>query len=188
MQNIFFIADLHLGHKNIIDYEKRPFSSTDNMNKSIIKNWNSVVTNKDKVLVAGDVSFLDKDETKKVIDQMNGYKILIMGNHDRGRSIQWWYDVGFNEVSKHPILFQDFILVSHEPPTYIPPLTPYFYIYGHVHSSEMYKTVTATSCCVSVERWNYTPVNLKEILELVKYYRTIDLVGDRLPIFKRHGG
>lgn len=46
--------------------------------------------------------------------------------------------------------------------------TPFFYIYGHVHSTEAYKTITKQTACVSVERWNYTPVDLEKIKELVK--------------------
>jgi calcineurin-like phosphoesterase family protein len=168
MFKTFFIADLHFGHTNIIEYEKRPFKGVHEMNLALIKNWNSVVSKKDKVIVAGDVSFLSSEDTKGIISKLQGHKILVMGNHDRGRNIPWWYEVGFNEVYKHPIVYNDFIIVSHEPPHYIPPNTPYFYIYGHVHNSEMYRTITKTSACVSVERWDYTPVELEKITDLVR--------------------
>ncbi len=166
ISKIFVTADLHFFHKNIIVYENRPFDNIKVMNETIIKNWNQVVSKQDKVFVLGDVSFSNKEYTEYTISQLNGNKILVMGNHDRNRNTQWWLDVGFKEVSKYPIIINEFIVLQHEPPTYYNPSTPFFYIYGHVHSCEMYKTITKQSACVSVERWNYTPVDIEKIKEL----------------------
>lgn len=168
MNKVYFTADPHYGHGNIIEYEHRPFKDTEQMNETLIKNWNSVVTQKDKVFVLGDVSFHSKDKTTEIISKLYGHKVLVVGNHDKGRNIKWWYEVGFDEVYKYPIVYNDFIFLSHEPPHYIPSNTPYFYLYGHVHSSEMYKTITKTSACVSVERWDYAPVSFEKIQELTK--------------------
>lgn len=44
--NKFYISDLHLGHKNIIEFDNRPFKTLDNMTESIIKNWNETVSKK----------------------------------------------------------------------------------------------------------------------------------------------
>lgn len=170
MQKIYLIADLHLGHANIIKYENRPFSSVQHMDESLIKNWNSVVSNKDKIIVNGDFSFYGKEHTQQILSQLNGFKILVMGNHDEARSAKWWLEAGFDEVYKYPIILEEFIIISHIPPQYIPPSTPYFYIYGHVHSSEMYKTITTSTACTSVERWDYTPVDLEQIKLLQKIY------------------
>lgn len=166
MQKIFVIADTHFFHNNIIEYENRPFRSVEHMNDAIIKNWNSVVSNRDKVYVLGDVSFANKEDTKGIITQLNGSKTLIIGNHDKPIT-QYWLDIGFKEVSKYPILYKDFIIMSHEPPEYIPGSSPYKYIYGHVHSTDMYRTVTKNSACVSIERWGYAPVELSKLFELM---------------------
>ena len=40
---VFLTSDLHFGHKNIIEYEKRPFRNVEDMNAGIIKNWNKIV-------------------------------------------------------------------------------------------------------------------------------------------------
>lgn len=167
MSKIYLIADLHFGHENIIKYEKRPFMNADEMNKVLINNWNQKVKKEDKVFVLGDVSFLDEEKTKEIVSSLNGYKILVLGNHDRDKNINWWYQVGFNEVYKYPIIFDEFIVMQHEPPTYYNDVTPFFYIYGHVHSTELYQTITKQSACVCVERWNYTPVDIEEIKRLV---------------------
>ena len=46
---IYFIADTHFNHKNIIEYCKRPFKDTLEMNEYIIEKWNSVVKDEDIV-------------------------------------------------------------------------------------------------------------------------------------------
>ena len=167
MNKIFVTSDLHFSHGNILKYENRPFLGIEHMNEQLIKRWNNVVSKHDKVFVLGDVSFANKEETKKLVSQLNGKKILIMGNHDRGRSIDFWRYVGFDEVSKYPIILYEHVVMSHEPPTYFNDATPYAYLYGHVHSTEAYKTITKDSACVCTERWNYTPVELSKVLELM---------------------
>ena len=167
MNKLFLISDLHFGHENIIKYENRPFSSVSHMDSTIIKNWNSVVSKRDTVIIAGDVSFHGKEKTGEIINQLNGKKILVKGNHDQ-RSNSWWIDVGIDEVSNFPIIYKEWFIIQHEPPTYINDAMPYFFIYGHVHGSEMYHTVTKQTACVCVERWDYTPVELNKILDLVK--------------------
>lgn len=167
---VFLTSDLHFGHKNIIEYEKRPFRNVEDMNAGIIKNWNKIVSNDDMVFCLGDVSFGGAEMTKECVSQLQGKKILIMGNHDRGRSISWWMDKGFDEVYRYPIMYNGFLILGHEPPDYMSDATPYYFAYGHVHGSEMYKTLTKRSVCVCVERWGMAPVELSRIEELWKVY------------------
>ena len=44
MEKIWFIADSHFSHKNVIDYCNRPFCSVEEMNSALIYNWNKIVT------------------------------------------------------------------------------------------------------------------------------------------------
>ena len=41
--NIFFTADLHLGHDNIRRHCRRPFGTVEEMDEAIIANWNGAV-------------------------------------------------------------------------------------------------------------------------------------------------
>jgi len=168
MSKTYVTADTHLGHDNIIKYENRPFMNIDDMTDTIIKNWNNVVSKKDRVFVLGDFSFYDFDKTKEIVSMLNGYKVLVMGNHDIRHPIKWWVDAGFDVVSKYPIIVDQFIVMQHEPPTYFNEGVPYFWLYGHVHSTDMYKTITKNTACVCIERWNYIPVDIKEIEKLSK--------------------
>lgn len=158
----FIIADTHFGEENIITYAHRPFENAIDMDERMIRRWNSVVSEEDVVFHLGDVG------NPEVVKKLNGHKILIMGNHDMSHSQDFWREAGFNEVSRFPVIYNDFIVLEHEPPTFYSDEVPYAWIYGHVHDTEMYQTVTRRSACVSVERWNYTPVELNEIIRRMK--------------------
>ena len=167
MSKTFIISDLHFGHKKILEYENRPFESVSEMDRAIVKNWNQAVEAEDTVIVAGDVSFYNKEKTTEIIQSLKGNKILVLGNHDRW-AIKYWMDIGFDEVYKHPLVYQEWFIVRHTPPHYYNEATPYAYLYGHVHGSELYPTVSRQSACVCVERWNYSPVDLEVIKEMMK--------------------
>lgn len=160
MSRTFVISDLHLFHQKIIDYENRPFMSVEHMNKELIKNWNSAVKKNDTVYNLGDVSFSNKENTKSVISKLNGYKILILGNHDRGKSRQFFLDCGFDEVIKHPIIIDGYVILSHEP-VYTNSNMPYVNIHGHTHGTDHGKPTRYFNA--SVEKINYTPIELSEV-------------------------
>lgn len=54
MSKTYYISDLHLGHENVIRFDNRPFDSVEEMNETLVNNWNSVVTNADHVYHLGD--------------------------------------------------------------------------------------------------------------------------------------
>ena len=78
----YYISDLHFGHKNVIKFDKRPFFNIDDMERTIIENWNSRVTNDDDVYILGDISWYDLKGTIRVIKKLNGKLHLVKGNHD----------------------------------------------------------------------------------------------------------
>lgn len=82
MQN-FYIADLHFGHENIIKHSKRPFSSVEEMDNTLIDNWNSVVSDDDNVYILGDLCFKFRLPPVECLKKLKGHKHLILGNHDR---------------------------------------------------------------------------------------------------------
>ncbi len=78
---IYYIADPHLGHENIISFCGRPFSSVEEMDKMLIANWRAVVQPKDDIYVLGDLIFKSQDP-EKYLKQLTGRIHLIRGNHD----------------------------------------------------------------------------------------------------------
>lgn len=164
MPNTFLIADPHFGHKNIIEYENRPFQSVAEMDQVIIDNWNRTVKQDDQVFLLGDFAFAGKERIIELAASLNGYKIFVLGNHDRCYSYAWWQRVGFAEVVQYPIIFNEWFILSHEP-VYLNSNMPYANIYGHVHSNPSYVDCSAQSFCVSVERINYTPIEFGELVQ-----------------------
>ena len=51
---IYYIGDMHLGHENVIKYDNRPFATIEEMDATLIDNWNRVVTEEDHVYILGD--------------------------------------------------------------------------------------------------------------------------------------
>lgn len=159
----FVIADTHFGHKNIIKYGNRPFADVDEMREEIIERWNSVVKKDDIVYHLGDFSMTHtKDDIINLVNRLNGRIVLIMGNHDT-KPHQWYMDCGFINTVRHPIIIDDNTVLMHEPPKneFISP--KYNYIFGHMHNSVCDADSYDNCVCVSVERINYTPVELKKI-------------------------
>ena len=101
--SVYFIADTHFGHKNIIEYENRPFGNVEEMDKVLIKNWNNTVSKADTVFMLGDFSFYGKEKTMNICQSLNGKKILVMGNHDK-HTPNWYRECGFEEVSRFPLI------------------------------------------------------------------------------------
>ena len=52
--SFFYIADLHIGHANVIKFDNRPYSDLNEMHNTIVDNWNRVVRGNDTVYILGD--------------------------------------------------------------------------------------------------------------------------------------
>jgi len=87
-QNIFFISDSHFFHANVIGFDNRPFNDVNEMNETMITNWNSVVGEEDTIFYLGDLSFNRKNEVnKELVHKLNGKIHFILGNHDDEKEI-----------------------------------------------------------------------------------------------------
>lgn len=77
-------ADIHFGHANILKFcaASRPFFDTDEMDDTIIKNWNALISFNDIVYILGDVAFVNAASAARLVNRLNGTKILVKGNHD----------------------------------------------------------------------------------------------------------
>lgn len=139
MSNVkhWVIADTHFNHKRILELEERPYDTFEEMNEDYIKKWNEVVRQHDKVYHLGDFAIhCNKEQTKKLVDRLNGFIILRKGNHDV-KSTKWYYDVGFFEVYSHSIVY-DFIdgvpiVFSHKPIDFKSSKTSLYNVHGHIH-------------------------------------------------------
>lgn len=83
----FITSDFHFGDDRM-DLMSRPFQSGKEYIEMLIENFNSIISPDDTTIVVGDVCYQNALESLPSIERLNGTKILIRGNHDRGLSDQ----------------------------------------------------------------------------------------------------
>lgn len=91
----FFTADWHLGHEKAIGYDQRPFKSISHMHECLIARYNATVPENGICYFLGDIGN-KTEEVSKVISRLNGTKVLLLGNHDKGMTTM--YNCGFDVV------------------------------------------------------------------------------------------
>lgn len=170
----FFISDTHFDHHRIIEHCHRPFDSVEEMNETLVANWNGTVNPQDTVCHLGDICRYNNPF--EWLDRLNGNKIIIRGGHDRAipRRAARPYDI----ISVDGL---DFYLV-HDP-LYVPPDWDGWVIHGHIHNNDLvhypFFNRAKRRVNVSVELIGYRPISLAEILQLVKTadYASISEIG-----------
>ncbi len=187
MPNVFFTSDLHFGHKNIIRFDNRPFFSIEEMDRTLIENWNRKVSEDDTVYVLGDISWYNDEKTTEIFAGLNGHKILIKGNHDRvhGKVRKVFEEItDYKEISlngnkivlcHYPIIFFN----RHHYGAYM--------FYGHVHNSHEWQMtdnyryeleqldVKCNAYNVGVMVQNYEPVTFEEVLANYETHRKMTM-------------
>ena len=92
---IYYIADMHFGHTNVLPFDNRPFPDTAQMDDTLIQNWNERVTSEDTVYVLGDAFWKNEENSIRIMERLQGHKHLIQGNHDRvkGKLRPYWESI-----------------------------------------------------------------------------------------------
>jgi calcineurin-like phosphoesterase family protein len=179
--NKFFISDLHLGHRNIINFKDEangnpdhhirvkadgtPFESVEEMTEYQVAKWNAVVQPEDRVYILGDIAF--PREGWDIFYRLNGEKYGILGNHDRHQEM---YSEHLAKV--HGALDMSGAVLTHVP---VHPAQLEFRwkvnIHGHLHQNLVknkwgkpdYRYIN-----VSVEQCDFTPISEDEIMSMLK--------------------
>lgn len=137
----FFIADTHFFDRYCIKYDGRPFSDVEDMNETIIKNWNSVVSREDTVYIVGDYSYGNGADIVSTAQRLKGKKILIRGNHDNDVNLKY----AFAEIYDYLEVHTDggMVILCHYPISSFKDMQKggTVHIYGHVHNSYEAKLV-----------------------------------------------
>lgn len=198
--NNFYIADLHFGHKNIINFDSRPFNSVEEMNNTLIENWNRKVKKGDTTYILGDFCWGKEPEWIEILNKLNGNKVLIRGNHDLKQMSKNLKDKFLYIKDKHEISdCGKRVILSHYPElAYKSSYNPnVFMLHGHVHyyTKEAQKTrkwvKELRDDCVNewdnrgqiinvgcmLKEMDYAPRTLAEILHANGYCLGEDLKG-----------
>lgn len=116
-----------------------------------VRRINSKVGKHDTIIFLGDIGNVE------VVRKIRGYKVLIMGNHDKG--VTNYTDI-FDEVYEGPLFIAEKLILSHEPILNLPFA---FNIHGHDHSG--WDDCGENHLNVCAEHIDYTPVNMNKLLK-----------------------
>lgn len=179
----YYISDLHLGHANIISLCDRPFSSVYEMDKVLIESWNARVHRNDHVYVIGDFAFKSERPVAFYLEELKGYKHLIIGNHDK----KWMKTVCATDYFESVDMLLEHndgnrtLFMCHYPLMTWPGKNS-FLIYGHIHSNTHmnYWPLLQTydrALNASVEVNGYQPVTFEELVMNNNRWRNSELKG-----------
>lgn len=177
----YYISDMHLGHRNVLRFDDRPFENVEEMDGALITNWNAKVTKDDDVWILGDFSYCSDREASFYLKQLKGRKHLIIGNHDKillesqsaldylesVERLQHIKDRNYNVIMCHfPLATWNGISRGS------------YHIYGHIHNdrNEVFefmkkrKQALNAGCMIN----NYEPVTLEELIENNRKFQEIE--------------
>lgn len=165
--DIFLIADLHLGHTNIIRYCSRPFSVSDpgEMDRVLIANWNATISPGTRIYHLGDLRYgKTAPPAGEYQRQLQGDITFITGNHDDpGRDSRFLTIIEYAGTR--------FCLV-HDPAD-APAAFDGWVVHGHHHNNDLrhypFIDFFHRRINVSAEVAGYIPVSLNEIWTLIQY-------------------
>ena len=174
---IFFTADNHFCHNNIIRSCERPFADAAEMNRVMIENWNSVVSARDEVYILGDFLYRGKAaDANEILSKLKGRKYLIIGNHEK-----YITEADFNHEAF--VWKKDYHVLKHEGVEFIlfhyPMLSWHkshhgsIHLYGHVHNGgikhpdfgKKLEMLGPRAINVGVDVNDFFPVSIREVLE-----------------------
>lgn len=139
---LWVYSDPHFSDPDCIEMRKNYIGDDEQ-----VARINSKVGKNDTIIFLGDIG------NEEMIRKIRGYKVLIIGNHDKGASK--YADI-FDEVYEGPLFIAEKLILSHEPVE-----LPYaFNIHGHEHRY----ILRDRHLNVCAEHIDYYPINLdKEI-------------------------
>lgn len=176
--NVFFTSDPHFYHRNIIRFCNRPFNNVDEMNETLINNWNATVKETDTIFILGDFAFAQDSVIRKIINRLAGIKIFIRGNHDKSLPEDKFITVV--DILKLTICenssYKNFILTHVPLLTWAHRNTGTINLFGHVHFRDDYNggidndilsKLNPLQYDVGVDLNNFTPISFKEVMNKI---------------------
>lgn len=175
---VFFTADTHFYHANIIEFCHRPFRSVDDMNETLIANWNKAVGADDIVFHLGDFCLGNSAKWNRLLDRLNGKIYLILGNHDL-RNFRKSYAERFESVAMQMNIEVDNqkIYLNHYPfLCYDGSYDGVCQLFGHVHTNRnntgydatRLKMLFPTQYDVGVDNNDFTPASYAQVKEIIE--------------------
>lgn len=171
MSRTWVYSDPHFYHGNICKFTKedgsklRPWDDANEMTEDMIRWYNELVDDKDRVYILGDVAFSSAN-IRTTVSRMKGRKVLVPGNHEPPK-MRKYFDL-FDDVRGY-VVKKGFIM-SHIP-IHVGSLSRWqLNIHGHTHanvvmSDSLLPFADSRYYCACVERTNFRPILLDDILK-----------------------
>ena len=133
----FYIADLHLAHKNVLKYDSRPFEDCEQMKEALIRNWNNAVSPDDDVYILGDITWKNS-AGEDLLRRTAGRKHLILGNHDKPteemkRCFEWIKEYAVIKDGETEVVLFHYPIAS-----WYDQFRGSVHLFGHVHCNRDY--------------------------------------------------
>lgn len=175
MSNIWFISDLHLSHANILRFCSRPFDTIREHDEALVTNWNSVVSHTDSVYILGDIGMCSEGYVLSILNRLNGKLYLIKGNHDKvvkkekvAARFEWIKEYYELPIQGLPEINSKIVLCHYPFESWNKSCHGSYHLHGHVHSRFDERNKTKLRHDVGVDSNNYTPVSLRQIIDIMK--------------------
>ena len=164
---IWFTADTHFGHSNILKYCQRPFHSIQEHDETLVKNWNASVAKRDTVYHLGDFAFRNALYIPQLLSQLNGNIFLLRGNHDKvikGELVSRFVEVRDVYLFSGQLLNKPIrLFLSHYAHRSWPSsFHGVGHLFGHSHGR---LPPLGLSFDVGVDSWGYFPVSLVQVAQ-----------------------
>lgn len=160
---LWFTADHHFGHANIVRFCRRPFANAAEMDEAMVERWNANVDDHDEVWHLGNFAYrCGPNRLAEIFGRLHGRAIhLVRGNLDRRTTLTlpWSSVQHYAETVVDGRVLVLFHYVLHE---WNRSNHGSLCLHGHSHGS---LAPAPTSCDVGVDAWDFRPVSLDEILE-----------------------
>ena len=168
---IYFTADLHFYHDNVIKFANRPFENSQQMNKALIKNWNDKIKPTDEVYILGDFTMKGHALAQEILYQLKGKKHLIKGNHDGFINSPHFENYLFESISDYKeinYMNTQFILFHYPILEWDSFFRGSIHLHGHQHNHADYNLQNLQNGIrrydVGVDANNMSPVGADEII------------------------
>ena len=165
MPDIWFTADFHLGHQNIIRYCNRPFATVSETDDQILVRMNACATEADTLFFPGDFCRGTGKEALAYRRRIRSKNIFfIEGNHDAGAKkigteFGWWKQLAEVKVGDQLIVLCQYAMrVWHHS------FRGSWHLYGHSHG-RLPDDPAALSMDVGVDTHDFRPWRFDEIRE-----------------------
>lgn len=165
--SVFWTADFHLGHKNIIEYCNRPFDTVEEMDRAILQNLNEKVKSDDILYFLGDFCMASKQRTREYREAINCKEVyMVWGNHDKHWS-EWMFKDCWEQklisINGQKIFCNHYCMKSWRDSFH-----GSWHMFAHSHGT-LRPDVGAMAMDVGVDCHNFYPVSFEEVKAQMNY-------------------